>query len=52
MLSELAESIEALQEEVFLGKDLQSMQRELDSLSEDELREMLDRELSINEQEH
>jgi amino acid adenylation domain-containing protein len=47
-LSELAESIGELQQAVFLGEDLEGMQNELDALSEDELREMLDRE-SINE---
>ncbi|QSX79616.1 amino acid adenylation domain-containing protein [Lysobacter solisilvae] len=47
-LLELSESIQALQEESFLGEDLASMQSELDSLSEEELRQMLERE-SINE---
>ncbi|MDL5368256.1 phosphopantetheine-binding protein, partial [Xanthomonas sp. NCPPB 2654] len=48
MLSELAGSIGELQREVFLGEDLEHMQNELDSLSEEELRAMLERE-SINE---
>ncbi|WP_369981515.1 non-ribosomal peptide synthase/polyketide synthase [Xanthomonas bundabergensis] len=47
-LLELAAAVDELQKAVFLGDELELMQRELDSLSEEELREMLDRE-SINE---
>ena len=46
MLSELAYAIEALQYDIFLGDELKSMQIELDSLSEAELQEVLDSELS------
>ncbi|WP_208625104.1 phosphopantetheine-binding protein, partial [Xanthomonas sacchari] len=47
-LMELAAAVDELQKTVFLGDELERMQRELDSLSEEELREMLDRE-SIND---
>ncbi|WP_184452297.1 phosphopantetheine-binding protein, partial [Xanthomonas sp. F1] len=47
-LVELAAAVDELQKTVFLGDELERMQRELDSLSEEELREMLDRE-SIND---
>ncbi|MGO0999603.1 amino acid adenylation domain-containing protein [Lysobacter sp. CA196] len=48
LLSVLADAIKALQVEVFIGDELGDMQDELDSMSEDELRKLLERE-SVNE---
>jgi hypothetical protein len=48
LLSVLADAIKALQVEVFLGDELGDMQDELDSMSEDELRKLLERE-SVDE---
>ncbi|MFK3651163.1 amino acid adenylation domain-containing protein [Lysobacter enzymogenes] len=44
VLSALADTVKRLQLDVYIGEDLQEMQDELDGLSEQELRELLERE--------